>query len=76
MNVTVGSTYDIGIFVTDGWGVVVILLLELMKGIGLDLFLKVDNIFFFSYFECGQQFHSFEIFTFIITPLSNKYVGV
>ncbi len=26
--------------------------------------------------ECGQQFHSFEIFTFIITPLSNKYVGV
>jgi hypothetical protein len=22
--------------------------------------------------ECGQQFHSFEIFTFIITPLSNK----
>ena len=25
--------------------------------------------------QCGQQFHSFEIFTFIITPLSNKYVG-
>ncbi|BDB99904.1 hypothetical protein SACC_29210 [Saccharolobus caldissimus] len=26
--------------------------------------------------ECGQQFHSFEIFTFIITPLSSKYTGV
>ena len=26
--------------------------------------------------QCGQQFHSFEIFTFIITSLSNKYVGV
>ena len=25
--------------------------------------------------ECGQHFHSFEIFTFIITPLSNKYTG-
>jgi len=31
---------------------------------------------YFDFNQCGQQFHSFEIFTFIITPLSNKYVEV
>ena len=32
-----------------------ILLLELMKGTGLDLFLKVNNIFFFSYFLSREK---------------------